>query len=63
MKVLLISLVEEAGVLPSDITVYDVSRLFLDYMVEMCTEGELKGANLHQFLPRNEMDAYSPLQI
>ncbi len=43
LKALLTSLVEEAGVAPEDITVYDVSRLFPDYMVEMCTEGELKG--------------------
>lgn len=43
LKTLLISLVEEAGISPSDITVYDVSRLFPDYMVEMCTEGRLTG--------------------
>lgn len=43
LKALLRSLVEKAGVAPSDITVYDVSRLFPDYMVEMCTEGNLKG--------------------
>lgn len=43
LKMLLLSLVEEAGVLPSDIAVYDVSRLFPDYMVEMCTEGRLQG--------------------
>lgn len=43
LKALLRSLVEEAGVAPSDITVYDVSRLFPDYMVKMCTEGNLKG--------------------
>ena len=136
LKTLLVSLVEEAGVAPSDITVYDVSRLFPDYMVELCTEGILdgvhfvdrrngaadgnapitwsyefsgavnylptcvteadyminlanlkghsygitlcgknhfgsfingnamrppEGANLHQFLTRNEMDSYSPL--
>ena len=136
LKTLLVSLVEEAGVDPSDITVYDVSRLFPDYMVELCTEGILdgvhfvdrrngvadentpinwsyefsgavnylptcvteanyminlanlkghsygitlcgknhfgsfingnamhppEGANLHQFLTRNEMDSYSPL--
>ena len=42
LKTLLLSLVKEAGVNPSDITVYDVSRLFPDYMVEMCTEEELK---------------------
>ena len=45
LKALLTSLVEEAGVAPSDITVYDVSRLFSDYMVEMCNEGILQGVN------------------
>ncbi len=45
LKVLLQSLVEEAGVAPGDITVYDVSRLFPDYMVNMCNEGELNGVN------------------
>lgn len=43
LKALLTSLVEEAGVAAEDITVYDVSRLFPDYMVEMCTEGNLRG--------------------
>ena len=43
LRALLLSLVEEAGVSPSDITVYDVSRLFPDYMVELCTEGNLEG--------------------
>ncbi len=43
LKILLTSLVREADVAPEDITVYDVSRLFPDYMVEMCTNGELKG--------------------
>ena len=45
LKALLISLVEEADIAPSDITVCDVSRLFPDYMVEMCTEGILAGVN------------------
>lgn len=36
---------------PSEITVYDVSRLFPDYMVEMCTAGELSGV---QFVGRND---------
>ena len=45
LKALLTSMVEEAGIAPSDITVYDVSRLFPDYMVELCTEGELVGVN------------------
>lgn len=45
LKALLTSLVKEAGVSPADITVYDVSRLFPDYMVELCTQGELQGVN------------------
>lgn len=45
LKTLLLSLVEEAGIKQSDITVYDVSRLFPDYMVEMCTEGTLEGVH------------------
>ena len=43
LKALLTSLVKEAGVATEDITVYDVSRLFPDYMVELCTKGELNG--------------------
>ncbi len=50
LKALLLSLVEECSINPSDITVYDVSRLFPDYMVEMCNEGILKGIN---FVGRN----------
>ncbi len=50
MKALLVSLVDEGGVLPEDITVYDVSRIFPDYMVEMCTQGNLKGIH---FVGRN----------
>ncbi len=45
LKALLKSLVEEAGVNPKNIIVYDVSRLFPKYMVEMCTEGNLKGVS------------------
>lgn len=50
LKALLLSLVTEAGAAPEDITVYDVSRLFPDYMVKMCTEGELQGV---RFVGRN----------
>lgn len=50
LKALLTSLVEDAGVAPSDITVYDVSRLFPDYMKELCTGGNLRGVN---FVGRN----------
>ncbi|MCM1385760.1 MAG: DUF362 domain-containing protein [Bacillus sp. (in: Bacteria)] len=50
LKALLVSLVTKAGAAPEDITVYDVSRLFPDYMVEMCTEGNLQGVH---FVGRN----------
>ncbi len=50
LKALLASLVRDAGAAPGDITVYDVSRLFPDYMVELCTQGELNGVN---FVGRN----------
>lgn len=50
LKALLTSLVEDGGAEPSDITVYDVSRLFPDYMMKMCTEGELNGV---RFVGRN----------
>ena len=50
LKALLTSLVKDAGAAPSDITVYDVSRLFPDYMVELCTGGDLRGVN---FVGRN----------
>lgn len=50
LKVLLTSLVKDAGVAPSDITVYDVSRIFPIYMIRMCTQGELKGVH---FVGRN----------
>ncbi len=60
LKTLLVSLVKEAGVAPSDITVYDVSRLFPDYMVALCTQGELSGVN---FVGRNQgvADEQSPI--
>ncbi len=45
LKALLVSLVTEAGAAPADITVYDVSRLFPDYMVQMCSEGILQGVH------------------
>ena len=60
LKALLTSLVKEGGVNPSDITVYDVSRLFPDYMVKMCTDGELNGI---QFIGRNNGVADESAQI
>ncbi|MCM1270733.1 MAG: DUF362 domain-containing protein [Ruminococcus flavefaciens] len=50
LKALLTSLVKEGGVNPSDITVYDVSRIFPEYMVDLCTAGDLKGVH---FVGRN----------
>ncbi|MCM1161847.1 MAG: DUF362 domain-containing protein [Roseburia sp.] len=50
LKALLVSLIRSAEVEPEDITVYDVSRLFPDYMVEMCSTGELQGIH---FVGRN----------
>ncbi|WP_314723458.1 DUF362 domain-containing protein [Enterocloster bolteae] len=45
LKAMLLSLVNEAGVAPENITVYDVSRVFPDYMIEMCSSGSLEGVN------------------
>lgn len=61
LKTLLISLVKDAGVSPSDITVYDVSRLFPNYMIEMCNEGILQGVN---FVNRDNgiADENAPIQ-
>lgn len=50
LKALLLSLVEEAGVNPRNITVYDVSRIFPDYMVKLCSDGKLQGI---RFVGRN----------
>lgn len=45
IKALLLSLVRHAGVKPSDITVYDASRVIPDYMQTLCGTGELDGVN------------------
>ena len=60
LKTLLLSLTQQAGIAPADITVYDVSRLFPDYMVRMCTEGALQGV---RFADRNTAaaDTNSPI--
>ncbi|MCM1136929.1 MAG: DUF362 domain-containing protein [Clostridium sp.] len=60
LKALLVSLVKSAGAAPEDITVYDVSRLFPDYMVEMCRSRELQGIH---FVGRNngEADETAPI--
>lgn len=45
LKALLTSLVDDADVRPEDITVYDVSRIFPEYMIALCSEGKLKGVH------------------
>lgn len=54
LRALLTSLVQEGGVRPEDITVYDVSRIFPDYMVELCSSDELAGIH---FVGRREGEA------
>ena len=51
LEALLVSLVKEAGVSPEDITVYDVSRMFPDYMTELGSQGDLEGVG---FVGRDE---------
>lgn len=60
LKCLLVSMVKDAGVKPSDITVYDVSRIFPEYMVDLCTVGELKGV---KFIGRKNGKADRSKQI
>ncbi len=43
LRALLLSLIEDAGVSPSDITVYDAGRIFPDWMRELCGTGALEG--------------------
>ena len=43
IRALLLTLVNDVGVSPSDITVYDGSRLIPTYLIEMCSEGVLNG--------------------
>lgn len=54
LKCLLQSLVSDANVAPEDITVYDISRLFPRYMVELCTEDDLAGI---RFVGRDTVEA------
>ncbi len=45
VRVLLLSLVRHAGVKPSDITVFDATRVIPDYMQTLCGSDELEGVN------------------
>lgn len=57
LQALLASLVEDGGVRPEDITVYDTCRIFPDYMMAMCTEGALKGISFRHRDPGGPLDA------
>jgi len=56
VKALLVSLVTNAGVDPSDITVFDASRVIPDYMQEICGTGVLKGVNFKYNDPGTDHD-------
>ena len=45
LKALLISLVQDGNVKPENITVFDVTRIFPDYMQQLCQDGVTKGVN------------------
>lgn len=45
LQALLLSLVNEGGVRPECVTVYDTNRIYPDYMREMCSSGALKGVS------------------
>lgn len=49
LRALLLSLVEDAGVAPSDITVYDVCRIFPQHVMELCSEGALAGVRFRYY--------------
>lgn len=57
LKALLTSLVLEAGVDPSDITVYDAGRVIPDYMQELCGTGPLAGVQFRYRDLAGEHDA------
>lgn len=47
LRALLHSLVQDASVAPTDITVYDACRIFPAHMRELCSEGALAGVRFH----------------
>ena len=57
LQCLLLSLVRQAGVKPSDITVFDTCRIYPDYMRKMCAEGELAGVNFRHRAEGAPLDA------
>lgn len=57
LRALLLSLVEDAGVVPGDITVYDAGRIFPDWMRELCGSGVLEGIQFRYRDPGGPNDA------
>lgn len=53
LKALLRSLIEDAGVSANGVAVFDASRIFPGYMVEMCTQGALEGV---RFVGRDDVE-------
>lgn len=49
LRALLLSLVEDAGVAPADLTVYDACRIFPQHLMDLCSEGPLAGVQFRYF--------------
>lgn len=57
LKSLLLSLTEDGGIVPTDITVYDAGRIFPDPMRRMCSSGSLAGVHFRHRDPQGPQDA------
>jgi len=55
---LLRQLVNDAGVSPEHITVYDVTRMIPDCIYDLCSKGELAGIHFVDYYGRNGREAY-----
>lgn len=57
LRALLLSLVEDAGVAPEDITAFDACRIFPRHMMALCSEGALAGVRFSHYNPGGSDDA------
>ncbi|HIW77352.1 DUF362 domain-containing protein [Gordonibacter sp.] len=57
LRALLLSLVEDAGVAPAAIAVYDVCRIFPQHVRDLCSEGALAGVQFRYFDEGSPNDA------
>lgn len=57
LQTLLRSMVTNGGVRPEDIVIFDTCRIFPDYMLKMCAEGELQGVQFSYRHPGMPDDA------